>query len=41
MDYLDLIRAWICTASLTFAFVLAFVILFSRRRRRRPPPASD
>ena len=36
MDYLDLIRAWICTASLTFAFVLAFVILFLRRRRRRP-----
>lgn len=43
MDYLDLIRAWICTASLTFAFVLAFVILFVRRRRRwprRPLPTS-
>ena len=38
MDYLDLIHAWICTASLTFAFVLAFVIWFLRRRRRRPRP---
>ena len=38
MDHLDLIHAWIGTASLTFAFVLAFVILFSLRRRRRPPP---
>jgi hypothetical protein len=36
MDYLDLIHAWICTASLTFAFVLVFVIWFLRRRRRRP-----
>ena len=42
MDYLDLIRAWICTACLTFAFVLAFVLLFSLRRRRRlhPVPTS-
>jgi hypothetical protein len=38
MDDLDLIRAWICTASLTFAFVLAFVLLFWLRRRRRPQP---
>jgi hypothetical protein len=38
MDYLDLVRAWICTASLTFAFVLAFALLFSLRRRRRTHP---
>jgi len=38
MDSLDLIRAWICAASLTFAFVLAFVILFWLRRGRRPRP---
>src|SRR5262245_26605564 len=33
MHHLDLIRAWICVASLTFAFVLAFAIVFSMRRR--------